>query len=89
MEKTKINQIVVLTKSVGQYCKTVDKGTICKVYVNLDENHVQLTIHNGGDDYGTHRNANINKFRLPVDEVEEVKLTKLFEKSNKYDYATI
>jgi len=87
MEKTKINQIVVLTDKIGKYCKAVHSDTICKVIEKLDENHVKLQINVGS--YPELRNANINKFRLPIDEAEEKKLTKLFKKSKSYSYATI
>jgi hypothetical protein len=88
MEKTKINQIVVLTENIGYGCKTVHSGTICQVSEVLNETHVRLNV-DGDSTYPEKRNANICRFRLPESEDEQKQLVEKFEKSNRYARATV
>jgi hypothetical protein len=86
MDKTKVGQLVVLIEKIGDGCQTVYVDTIGKVNAVLDATHVELSF---TKDCCTLRNANVLRFRLPVDAEEAYKFDFLWEKTNIYNRAKL
>lgn len=86
MDKLKIGQIIIMTEEIGVGCQKVYKNTIGTVINKLDSSHVVLSFTRDGD---TIRNANVCRYRLPVDAEEEKKCETLYQNVHDWKRASI